>query len=105
MIPIKSSICPKCKREFIPAPFNVYKIKSTDYCSYTCYMAVKNSRLNPAPRARVPVVVHTLDGELVGEYKIAKDAARALHLSPTSVYRCLHGKQREVGGYVITYKE
>lgn len=105
MIPIKSSICPNCKREFIPAPFNVYRIRCTDLCSYSCFMAVKGTRLNPAPRARVPVVVRTVDGEFVGEYTMAKEAARALYLNPTSVYRCLHGKQREVSGYVITYKE
>ena len=104
MILIKSSICPKCKREFIPAPFNVYKIKSIDFCSYTCYMAAKRA-LPTSTRMSIPILAYTVEGEFVGEYAKAKDAARELYLNPTSVYRCLHGKQRQVSGYVFTYKE
>ena len=59
MILIKSSICPKCKREFVPAPFNVYKIKSIDYCSYTCYMAAKRA-LPTSTRMSIPNVLRTV---------------------------------------------
>lgn len=105
MIPIKTAICPKSKREFVPAPFNVYKIRAVDYCSYTCWMTARRSRQNASSYRSAPVVVHTVEGEFVGEYPMAKEAARALHLSPTGVYRCLHGKQSQTSGYVITYKE
>ena len=105
MFIINTSICPECNKEFVPAPFNVFKIKSVDYCSYTCYMSAKREqeRLREMPKT-TPVVVHTRKGEYVGEYANAKEASRELGLASYNVYRCLRGEQSRVGEFVFTYK-
>lgn len=34
---IRTAICKKCGKEFIPAPLHIYKAGSKYYCSWTCY--------------------------------------------------------------------
>lgn len=33
----RTAKCRKCGKEFIPAPFHVYKDGSKYYCTWTCY--------------------------------------------------------------------
>jgi hypothetical protein len=102
---IKTATCPKCKKSFIPAPQNVFKISYIDYCSYTCFMDAKRAiEANKLSRHAKPVTVSKVDGEFVGHYKTAAEASRALNLRNTEVYRCLHGKQRHVKGFVFVYR-
>lgn len=42
---IRTVICPKCGKEFVPAPFHVYKDGSKYYCKWTCF----NHRNDKAP--------------------------------------------------------
>ncbi len=34
---IRTAICAKCGREFIPAPQHIFKIGGKNYCKWTCY--------------------------------------------------------------------
>lgn len=105
MIGIKMATCPKCKKEFIPAPQNVFKISYIDYCSYTCFMDAKRTiKMNREAGHCKPITVSKITGEFVGHYKSAADAVRDLNLRSTEVYRCLHGKQRHAKGYVFVYQ-
>lgn len=37
VIGIKTVICKKCGREFIPAPMHIFKDRHKYYCKWTCY--------------------------------------------------------------------
>lgn len=45
---IRTAICAKCGREFIPAPQHVFKKNGRYYCKWTCY----NHR-NDKPKERI----------------------------------------------------
>ena len=33
----RTAMCKKCGKEFIPAPYHIYKHNSKFFCSWTCY--------------------------------------------------------------------
>lgn len=51
-----------------------------------------------------PVIQYDKDGNYVGEYPSAKDAARAIGIHPNNFYDHLNGKYKTAKGYIFKYK-
>ncbi len=47
-IRLMQKVCPVCGENFIPAAYHHYKIKTTYYCRYNCYM--KQLKINEAEK-------------------------------------------------------
>lgn len=65
-------ICPKCGKNFIPAPMHVYKDNGKVYCSWTCYNHRNDAKLLRKAKA---VVQYTKQGEYINTFPNANIAA------------------------------
>ena len=93
--------CPKCGRNFIPAPMHVFKTKTKVYCSWTCY----NHRDDKKKRYHYKTVQQlTPDGEVVTEIKGLENAAGLVNGNATSVSDAIRTKTT-YKGYRWRYKD
>lgn len=65
-------ICPKCGKNFIPAPMHVYKEYGRVYCSWTCYNHRNDEKLL---RKAKSVAQYTKQGEYIKTFPNANIAA------------------------------
>ena len=57
---MRTVICEKCGKEFVPAPYHIYKDEGKYYCKWTCYnhrndtkeeIAYEDNKNRPTERA------------------------------------------------------
>ena len=78
MIVIQTAICPRRKKEFVPAPMHAYIHSGQRYCTYTCLLHRSDGKKNTNPKYRTkPILLYNKDGELIKEYPSLKEATKA----------------------------
>lgn len=93
--------CPKCGKNFIPAPMHVYRTETRIFCSWTCYLH-RNDKKNRGYHYKI-VEQLTLDGELVREIKGTAEAAAIIDGSQNGIQQACR-EQKIYKGYLWRYK-
>lgn len=65
----------------------------------------QNLRVHSIQRGAKPFLVHTVDGDFVGEWLTQHSCASELGLSVGHINHCLHGKRKSHKGYKFHYKK
>ena len=94
--------CPRCGKNFITAPFHIYKDKKGFYCSWTCF----NHRNEVSKRGdKKSKIVEMCDqnGNIIAMYNSAAEASKRLRYPPNSIrVACRNNKTYK--GYLWRYK-
>jgi hypothetical protein len=94
--------CPKCGKNFIPAPYHVYTVGDKIFCSWTCYNH-RNDRKGRRYRYKI-VQQLTPDGELVAEVVGRERAADLVMGLANAVSDAIRAKKL-YKGYLWRYKD
>lgn len=98
---IADTVCPGCKKNFIPAPFHAYEDGGVEYCSWTCFLHRKDGHVKKNLK---PVYQYTPDGVFLRSFKSAAEAADHVGVQrAANIRECCVGKVRTSGGYVWSY--
>lgn len=94
--------CPKCGKNFIPAPYHAYKEGEKLFCSWTCY----NHRNDKKKKRYHYKIVQqlTLDGEVIQEIVGTAGAAAIVDGYQSSIGQACKNKT-VYKGYLWRYKE
>lgn len=98
--------CPICGRNFIPAPFHVYRVNNVRVCTYSCQL--KGERTGAKPKNEVhikPIDVFTLEGKYLRSFPHSTAASAALNIRSESIRKCCRRQQKSAGGFVFKYRE
>ena len=98
--------CPICGRNFIPAPYHVYRVNNVLVCTYTCMRKGEREKLKPKNEAHVkPVYMFSIDGAFIGEYPHAAAAASVIGIRSETIRRCSRGETESAGGFAWSYEK
>ena len=92
--------CPKCRKNFIPAPMHVYKAGAKIYCSWTGY----NHRNDGRSKGKAKVVEqYSKDGEYLNTFPSVTQATIYIDgVTRDMLSACKHNKPYK--GYLWRYK-
>ena len=108
MILIPTSICPYCKKEFVPAPMHGLTDGDKRYCKPTCFLRRHDSKKRKDGKwasIKKPVLLYNKEGELIKEYPSIKEATEALGLGRKTINGLLKEKRPMRNGEYFKYKE
>lgn len=106
MIVIQTAICPRCKKEFVPAPMHAYIHNGQRYCTYTCLLHRSDGKKNTNPKYRTkPILLYNKDGELIKEYPSLKEATKACGFGAKTLSNLLKENKPTRNGNYFKYKE
>lgn len=107
MILIPTSICPTCKKEFVPAPMHAYIHNGKRYCTYTCLLhrLDRKKKTTKLKYITKPILLYNKDGELIKEYPSIKEATEALRLGRKTISNLLKENRPMRNGEYFKYKE
>ena len=71
---MRESICPVCKKIFIPAPYHIYVKNEVTYCGWNCYNKAISSSKKYVKKS-MGVVMKTEEGRILRTFENAKVAA------------------------------
>lgn len=98
--------CKKCGKEFIPAPYHVYKDSHGYWCSWTCFNH-RNDTVKQRGNKKYKgkrVLQYAKNGEFVARYSSMAEAARMLNADPHTIKKaCAHSTT--VLGFVWKWEE
>lgn len=95
-------ICPKCKKNFIKAPQNIFKDERGDYCGWTCYNHRNDKQPTTAKKVKA-VEMLSLSGTLLKVFTSANDAAETTGYSFKKIQLACR-EQSAYHGYLWRYK-
>ena len=72
---MRESICPVCKKIFIPAPYHIYVKNEVTYCGWNCYNKVENAKRDKGGAKPREVVMKDERGNVVRHFENAREAA------------------------------
>ena len=104
---MRSVVCKKCGKKFLPAVYHVYKDAGKYYCSWHCYNHKDDGKKK---RTRSGVLMYDKDGVFLREFASSNEASMYLHgegkaISSKSIQLVCRGEQGSAGGYIFKYKE
>lgn len=104
---IHDHTCPVCGRNFIPAPFHLFRVSEKRVCSWHCQLRGEREGITKSKGASrfKPVSVFDLTGNFLKDFASPKDAGRAFRISEESIRKCCRGETSSAGGYVFRYKK
>lgn len=104
---ITSSTCPRCGKQFCPAPYHIYEDTHGVYCSWTCFNHRNDNRPKVRPKGRPARQVEqlTLDGKLVKTFKTAEVAADAMNACSASIRKACNRYPKQFKNHLWRFKE
>ncbi len=106
MIDIQTAICPRCKKEFVPAPMHAYIHNGKRYCTYTCLLHRSDGRKRTDKhKTLMKTILFYKDGKLAREYPSAKEASNDCKLSVSTIRRLALSHKPTRYGETFKYKE
>jgi hypothetical protein len=66
---MRESICPVCKKIFIPAPYHIYVKNEITYCGWNCYNKSENTKMDKGGAKPRGVVMKDERGNVVKHFE------------------------------------
>ena len=105
---IHDAICPVCGKNYIPAPFHLYKIYGhARVCSWTCQLKGERENIriqHGAPRTK-QILMYDKNGIFIRKYSSAAEASKDLNISVACIGRCCRKQSAYAGNYVFRYQK